>query len=328
MAGDEVLSEGEIDALMERVDDAGDTPASGDDGQYRRFDFSARERSLLAEFTKLPGLLERQGELLAEALADAFALDFLVAPQAPSLTTAADALVGLERHVAVSNTALSPLDGQAFVITPAPLLSFIVNEYFGGSRNTIPDPASRGAPTPSELRLAERLALQVLDSLKTAWVEQIAVDHEGIHTLGVPDRLEALPPKELLLRLDFSLSGGDQSSTLQLLLPFAPLEPFRERFAPPRRGEDKAPKSSWESYFRRELPGISLELCGVLGSRSISLAELLQLETGAVIPLDAPTHVALRVEQNTLAEGRYGRFEGNKAVQIERLAGALGAANR
>lgn len=328
MAGDEVLSEGEIDALMERVEDAGNEPATGDDGQYRRFDFSARERSLLAEFTKLPGLLERQAEALGDALADAFALEFIVAPQPPALTTAADALASLERHVAISNASVSPLEGQAFVVAPATLLSFIVNEYFGGSRNTIPDPASRGAPTPSELRLAERLAQQMFESLKNSWEEQLALEFGDLQTLGVPDRLDALPPGELLLRLEFALSGGDQSSSLQLLLPFAPMEPYRERFAPPRGVDEKAPQSSWESYFRRELPGIALELAAVLESRSMSLAKLLELEVGAVLPMAAPTHVELRVDQTALASGRYGSFEGSKAVQIEKLAGALNGTGR
>lgn len=324
MAGDEVLSEGEIDALMEQVDSAAGKPAAGDDGEFRRFDFSAREHALLAEFTKLPALLARQGEALADALSDAFGLEFLLAAQPPELTSAGDALAALERHVAVSSATLAPLGVKVHVIAPAPLLSFIVNEYFGGSRNTIPDPDSRGTCTPSELRLAERLAAQALESLQLAWQEQLPLEYEALQTLGVPDRLEAVPPRELFLSLKFTLSGGEQASVLQLLLPFAALEPYRERFAPPRQ-EDKEVGSDWESYFRRELPGIALEIAGVLACKQLSLAALLELQPGSVIPIEAPQRVALRVDQITVAEGRYGTFEGSKALQIDTLVGAFGA---
>jgi flagellar motor switch protein FliM len=56
-----------------------------------------------------------------------------------------------------------------------------------------------------------------------------------------------------------------------------------------------------------------------LASRPIALAELLSLSRGSVVPLPAPGDVSLQVEGVTLAEGRYGSFEGMKAVQLERL---------
>ena len=54
MASDDVLTEGEIDALMESVDDGTSAADAADDGQFRRFDFAAREQSLLREFTAPP----------------------------------------------------------------------------------------------------------------------------------------------------------------------------------------------------------------------------------------------------------------------------------
>ena len=106
-------------------------------------------------------------------------------------------------------------------------------------------------------------------------------------------------------------------------MPFAALEPHRERFTPPRKKGDAVTGQSWEPFFRRELPGIELELAGVLATRSIALADLLQLQAGAVIPLAHTDQVSLKVEDVTLAEGRYGSFEGAKAVQVQRLASLL-----
>jgi flagellar motor switch protein FliM len=325
MASDDVLTEGEIDALMESVDDGTGAADAADDGQYRRFDFAAREKSLLREFTALGPLLERHAEMLSAALESAFSVEFSVRSEVPTLLSVADTLASLERSVAVTTSSLSPLAGPVFAIGPASLLSFIVNAYFGGGGHGAPADTRRSHLTPSELRLAERLAEIQLNCITQAWADKLPLEAGDLSTLGVPDRLEMLPGTDVLLRLAFTLSAGDLESTVQLLLPFSSLEPYRDRFAPPRKKEAADSGPSWEPFFRRELPGIELELAAVLATRPIALADLLQLQEGAIIPLTAPEMVSLKVENVLLAEGRFGTFEGFKAVQLQRLASLLSA---
>jgi len=94
MAGNEVLSEGELDALMSSVDTA---PAAGaSDGQYRSFDFTSREQSLLAQFVTLKPVIERHAELLCAALDSVFARSFTLEPGAARLVTFGDLAVSLE----------------------------------------------------------------------------------------------------------------------------------------------------------------------------------------------------------------------------------------
>ncbi|EAQ98436.1 FliM/FliN family flagellar motor switch protein [Congregibacter litoralis] len=322
MASEDVLTEGEIDALMESVDDDTSAADAADDGQFRRFDFAAREQSLLREFTALGPLVERHAEALGEALESGFSIEFTVRGDTPSLLTVADAVASLERTVAVSTTTLSPLAGPVFAIAPADLLSFVVNAYFGGGSGG-PAESARSNLTPTELRLAERIAEFQLSSMINSWVDKLPLEAGEINTLGMPDRLEMLPASEMLLRIAFTLSAGDFSSALSVMLPFAALEPYRERFAPPRKQDDVFEGQTWEPFFRRELPGIELEVAGVLATQSIALADLLELEAGAVIPLAPAEQVSLKVDNVTLAEGRYGSFDGVKAVQLHRLASLL-----
>ena len=318
MATDDLLTEGEIDALMESVDDTASADAGADDGQYRRFDFGAREQALLREFTALRPLLERQADLLGLALEDAFTIDFTTRAEAPALLPVADVLASLGTSLTVTTATLAPLAGPVYVISPAPLLSFVVNAYFGGGVGEAAQ-VSRSTLTPSEIHLAERLADLTLESLISAWTEKLTLEAGDAKTLDIPDRLEMLPRDDLLLRLGFELSAGVNTSTLQLLLPFAALEPYRSRFRAPSKKESAELGQSWEPYFRRELPLVEVELAAVLASRSISIADLTQLAEGMVLPLPPPETVRLRVGDVTLAEGRYGSFEGAKAVQIERL---------
>jgi len=319
MAEDEedVLTEGEIDALMESVDEGQEPSDASDDGEYRRVDFGAREHTVLREFTALTALQERQGELFEKAIDDAFSLEFELQPQAPSLVSVGDALAALDPAVAVTTTQLGPLQEPSYVVTPASLLSLVVNAYFGGG--IVAGPEDREQLTPTELRLAERFAGLQLATMVTAWQDKLPLDASEAATLGVPDRLEMLPLSDMLLRLGFTLRTGEFESWTCIFLPFDEIEPYRSRFAPPRRKAEAEPTDSWEPHFRRELPGIEVELAAVLADQPISLADLLELRTGSVLPLEPPEQVRLRVDDVTLAEGRYGVYEDMKAVQLTRL---------
>lgn len=322
MASDDVLTEGEIDALMESVDGEGAAADSADDGRYRRFDFGAREQSLLREFVALKSLSERHAEVFTKALESAFSLEFFVRPLEPDLLSVADTLASLERATAVSTCTLAPLPGPVFIMCPGNFLSYVVNAYFGGGK-AAPASGDRGALTPTELRVAERVAERQLHCLCVAWADKIPLETNDLLTNGNAERLEMLPGTDLLLRMRFVLCAQDLEMPLDIYMPFADLEPYRLRFAPPKKNDAADAVDSWEPFFRRELPGIHIEIAGVLTTRSITLADLLQLAPGSVIPIPPPEAITVKADETTLAEGRYGSFEGTKAVQLNRLASVL-----
>lgn len=320
MTTEDVLSEGEIDALMERVDDDANGDGTTVDGEYRRFDLSARERSALSSFTALGGLTERQAAILSGDFEKVFSIEAEIVADTPVLRNVTDTLAALDNCVAVTRAELTPLPGGAFVITSAPLLSFVVNRYFGGGSVSPPATSERDVLTPSELRIGERIAGIALEALASTWQDRLPVASGALHTRAVADAIEALPRSDLLLHLGFSVTAEDMTGRIQLFLPFADLDPHQARFAPPRKQDDApAEGSSWAPFFRRELPRLDVEVVACLVSRSIALADLLALSCGSVVPLPAPRDVALKVEGITVAGGRYGSFEGKKAVQLELL---------
>lgn len=318
MTGNEVLSDGELDALME----TGDNPAPGTTGGYRSFDFGAREQSLLAQFTALSGLQERQAEQLAAALEGVFNSEFQVASGGLRLLSYEELLVSVAEVVAITTVQLTPLPGYCHVICPAPLLSQLVNDYFGGVRGIPLSGPERAAPTPSELRLAERVAEQVVATLVRAWADKLPLEPGTTSTATHTDALATVPGRDKALRLSFIVESGSLSSEVGLILPFAALEPWKARFSPPRKvpGEE-ASGHEWEPYFRRELPAVRVDVAVMLASQELPLAEILALRVGSVIDLAVPDDVDLCVEGVRLASGRYGSHQGKKAIKITSLAG-------
>lgn len=327
MADKELLSEGEMEALMESVDERPAEAAS--DGRYRTFDFSSREQALLAQFAALPSLTERHAELLGAALGAFFDQAFSLEAVSPTLLSYQDLLMQQEAMAGFATVSLAPLAGRCHVISNPDLLSYLVNQYYGGGRTAPPAVRSRAQLSGSELRMAERLAELVLETQREAWADRLTLAPGEIEMAMHPDALAAEPGSELALCFSFSVHLADGSSPLRLILPFAGLEPHKLRFAPPRRRDGGSEAPTWEPHLRRELLTVPVELSAVLASRDMSLAELLALGVGSVIAMPAPGSARLQVEGEPFAEGQYGAHGGHKAVKLTTLARRLtGAAGK
>jgi flagellar motor switch protein FliM len=316
MAGSDLLSEGELDALT------GDSTAAS--GGYRAFDFTAREQSLLNQLTLLPPLQERHAEQLAHGLEDVFSSEFEVSAAGLRVLACEEVLVSLAESVAVTTLDLPPLAGHCHVVCPAPLLSQLVNDYFGGVRGESVANVQRATLTPSELRLAERVAEQVVAALVAAWADKLPLEPGPTLTVPHVDAIASLPRADKLVQMVFAVSLNELTSEVALLLPFAALEPWKQRFSAPRKSATEDAGQGWGPHLRRELPAVKVDVAVMLASRELTLGEVLGLKVGSVIDLAVPDEVDLCVEGVRLASGRYGAYEGHKAIKITGFVGPEG----
>jgi len=157
--------------------------------------------------------------------------------------------------------------------------------------------------------------------MQSAWADKLPLHPAEIAVDSYPDRLASRPAADLALRISFDVSVEDWSAPLQLILPFASLEPYKERFRPPRRRvEDDAHASEWEAHLRRELLNVPVEISGVLATQEISLKRLLQLRAGSVLELQKPGRVAVCAGGEPVGMGDYGAYQGKKAIKVLGMA--------
>jgi flagellar motor switch protein FliM len=111
------------------------------------------------------------------------------------------------------------------------------------------------------------------------------------------------------LVVPLELRLGDQASTLRLVLPGI-------------ASDEPDARASVPEALPAHLEQVEVELSARMPGCELSLDQLLALEAGDVIPLDArlgdPT--TLSIEGLTLAQGRLGRHRGRLALRIERLS--------
>ena len=85
-------------------------------------------------------------------------------------------------------------------------------------------------------------------------------------------------------------------------------------------GDATGSDGRWTSALRDEVDDAEIELNAVLGEATVTLAELLNLKAGDVIPCDFNGSITLAAESVPLFRGNFGVSRGQQAIKInERL---------
>jgi flagellar motor switch protein FliM len=118
------------------------------------------------------------------------------------------------------------------------------------------------------------------------------------------------------LRVDMEDRGGK----LELLLPYATLEPVRELLLQQFMGEKFGRDSIWETHLAEELRSTEVALDVVLDEQQVPLATVIGLKVGDRITLGVSpgAPVRLRCGEVPLFEAELGRQEQRLAVRISR----------
>jgi flagellar motor switch protein FliM len=118
------------------------------------------------------------------------------------------------------------------------------------------------------------------------------------------------------LRIDLEGSGG----TLQILLPYATIEPIRPLLLQSFVGEKLGRDMTWESHFATQIWQADVEIEAVLHETSLPLRQVLEWKTGDTVMFEARPDalVSLRCGDMVITEGRIGRVEDRVAIQLAR----------
>ena len=111
----------------------------------------------------------------------------------------------------------------------------------------------------------------------------------------------------------------DRGGRIELLLPYATLEPIRKMLLQQFMGEKFGRDNIWESHLATELWTTQMEVRAVLDEQSAPLSKVLNLKIGDTLMLNATGEslVELRAGSIPLTRGRMGRRNHHIAVRCE-----------
>ena len=140
------------------------------------------------------------------------------------------------------------------------------------------------------------------------------------------DRLETNPrfaaiarPANAAILVKLRIDMEDRGGRIELLLPYATLEPIRKMLLQQFMGEKFGRDNIWEGHLATELWTTQMEVRAVLDEQQLGLRQVLDLKVGDTLMLNATPDslIELRAGVIPLTRGRMGRRNAHIAVRVE-----------
>lgn len=211
-------------------------------------------------------------------------------------------------------------DNHGLLTVDSALIYSIVDVLLGGRKGT---PAIRveGRPyTTIETKLVERMVSVTLGDLSSAFdpLSPVSFSLDRMETNPRFATITQSGNASVLARLRVDM--GDRGGRIEILIPYATLEPIRELLLQMFMGEKFGRDSIWETHLTQELFKTDVKLQAVLGEKTVSLNDMLNWKVGTQVMFSTTTEdeLELRCGDFPLFKGPVGQKQDQIAVRIER----------
>ena len=209
-------------------------------------------------------------------------------------------------------------DNHGLITVDSSLIYSIVDVLLGGRRGSAAMRIEGRPYTTIERSLIERMIHLMLADLSSAFEPLSQVNFRF-------DRLETNPrfatisrPSNATIVTRLRVDMEDRGGRLDLLIPYATLEPVRELLLQMFMGEKFGRDSIWETHLAEELWMTEVDLEAVVDTQIMRLSEVFNLKVGSRIMLSATpdSDIYLNCGNIQMYTGRMGRKGDRIAIRI------------
>jgi flagellar motor switch protein FliM len=215
---------------------------------------------------------------------------------------------------------MEPLRGSAIFVIDSKLIFTLVDIVFGGSGKEPFRIEGRGF-TAIEINLVKRLVIAALADFEKAFKTLIDLKVVYQRSETNPSFAQIATPTDVAVLLNFEIELTSTSGLLSLCIPYALLEPVRDKLREGFGGEQPEVDKMWLKSFREGLLDSWIDLVVELGRTHVSVRDVVSLKKGDVIQLDlfASDPLKILVEGVVKFTGYPGVYKGNQAVRIAQV---------
>ncbi|MBE0492469.1 MAG: flagellar motor switch protein FliM [Sulfurospirillum sp.] len=320
----DILSQEEIDALLEVVDEEGDTEVlnTSDDSDTRQivlYDFKRPNRVSKEQLRAVKGIHDKMARNLAAQISSIMRSIVEIQLHSVDQMTYGEFLMSLPSPTSFNVFSIKPLDGSC-VIEINPSIAFpMIDRLLGGIGEAF---ESTRELTDIELNLLDAILRIVMQRLKEAWAP-ITDMYPNVETKeSSPNVVQVVSQNEIVIMVVMEIIIGNSSGMINLCYPVIYLEPILSRLANRdiMLGETSAKKSR-----NKELTALvgRAEVFNeaIIGKSELSVGELLDLQNGDIIRLDrnADDRAVVAIDRKELFLAQIGIHRFRKSVKIEQL---------
>lgn len=214
---------------------------------------------------------------------------------------------------------LHPIKGVVALRMDAPLISCLVDRFYGGRGNAPSTEAREFRPT--ENRLIDRLSGQIMTMLVKSWADVVPMEATLIgRETGVVQAEIAEADADVVVQ-SFEVNLGERDSwTIEFIYPLDGLSSVEGVNVPRAVEAPRAADPRWQRDLSDCMDNVRLPARTVLARPNLRMTELLALKEGDVINIHIARHLPLLIGDRVFAHGTIGEQDGRAAFMVEKLA--------
>jgi flagellar motor switch protein FliM len=329
----DLLSQAEIDALLNGMGGGGDDFAAADDdedssvyseevvealeerGVVKPYDLAHQERIVRGRMPTLEMINERFARLFRVSLFQFIRRSAEIYISGIQIKKFSEFTQSLLVPTSLSVFRVNPLRGKALIVMEPSLIFTAVDNFFGGGGFFENAPSEGKEFTMTEMRIVLLIVELIFKDQKEAWKPVMNLDFEYLSSEINPRFANIIEPSELIvvstIHVDLEGGGGD----VHIALPYAMLEPIRDLLDVINSNNDEVDENWYDSLYR-EVMRVGVPVNSILVEKNMSIRSVLSLKKGDVIPIDMPDFVSLDAAHVPIFTGKVGVSDGNYAIQI------------
>lgn len=319
----DILSQDEIDALLEVVDDSGNenSSKSSDDGEQSimLYDFKRPNRVSKEQLRTIKSIHDKLARNLASHISTVLRSIIEINLQSVDQMTYGEFLMSIPSPTSFNIFSLKPLDGEA-VLELNPDIVFPMLDRLLGGDGTGYD--LERELTDIELNLIDTVLRIILQKLKEAWMSVMEFYPSVEAKETSPNVVQIVAQNEIVIIVVLEITIGEQSGMINLAYPVIFLESILSKMSSKDIIiSDANSKKSKNREFKELIQRADIEVEAILGDTTLSLKEILDLGEGSIIRLDKQMSdiVKLSVDKKDVFDVKMGVDKYKKVLEITNI---------
>ncbi|MCH9784413.1 MAG: flagellar motor switch protein FliM, partial [Gammaproteobacteria bacterium] len=305
MAQDDLLSQEEIDALLNGPGGDDESPASKEP-RLRPYDPASQHRVIRERLHSLDIINERFARHFRVSLFNLIRRSADITVDSVRYQSFKDFARNLPVPTNLNLIAMKPLRGTGLVVFPPSLVFMVVDNLFGGDGRFVTKSEGREF-TNTEQRIIQRLLKLAIDAYQDAWKSVYSLEISYLRS-EIQAKFANITnsPNEIVVSTSFHLEVGNLSSSFQICMPYSMIEPLKDLLTNPLSENSRDKDGAFHRRMAGELRHPEVELVANFATIDSRIAEVMALKVGDILPLELPDTVTAQVDEVPVMECEYG----------------------
>jgi len=317
----EVLSQGEIDALLSALSSGELTPdqlpKEEEKQKVKLYDFKSPQKFSKDHLRTLELIHDNYSRIISNYLTAQVRTNVKVKIESVQQITYEEFIHSVSNPTILTIFKMPPLNGSILFETNPQFVFQVIDVLLGGSGG---GKYKAREFTDIDKNIIRQVNKGLISSMKLAWEEILSVEPEIESIETNPALNQTMAPNEPVALVTFSVDMGRNSTFVNICIPYLSIEKVLDKLVVQYwfQDSDKGALEESKEQLKQRIQFAPLNMTAVLGTSSITVGDFLKLDEGDVLTLSNKVndHMKLYVEDKPIFYVQPGTLRKNVGVQV------------